>query len=171
MADWSNFVSITMGNDQQQFATAIRLGVLGYVLHEASSVEVVTATGAVAQGQAVCPCQHARVLVDYFASQGAVRASSRTRRQVSPTRRVQPLPPQIERRMTGKEIATKLFLPEQTVKNSVHRIFDKVGVGDCLGVIEAYQPRRWVCRFAENTVTKKMSASCVSGHCRVARRV
>jgi Bacterial regulatory proteins, luxR family len=60
--------------------------------------------------------------------------------------------------MTGKEIATKLSLSEQTVKNSVHRILDKIGVGGRLGEIEAYQPRRWVCSSAENTVTKKMSA-------------
>ena len=42
----------------------------------------------------------------YFASQSAVRASSRTRRQVGWTRRVQRLLPQIERRMTGKEVAS-----------------------------------------------------------------
>ena len=65
--------------------------------------------------------------------------------------------------MTGKEIATKLFLSEQTVKNSVHRILDKVGVGGCLGGIDAYQPRRSVCSCAENTVTKKMSAQLCFG--------
>ena len=65
--------------------------------------------------------------------------------------------------MTGKEIATKLFLSEQTVKNSVHRILDKVGVGGRLGVIDAYQPRRWVCSCAEKTVTKKMSGQLCFG--------
>ena len=65
--------------------------------------------------------------------------------------------------MTGKEIATKLFLSEQTVKDSVHRILDKVGVGGRLGVIQAYQPRRWVCSYAENAVTKKMSAQLCFG--------
>jgi hypothetical protein len=107
--------------------------------------------------------KYARVLFDYFASHAAARARSRTRRQVSPTRRVQPLPPQIERRTTGKEIATKLFLSEQTVKNSVHRILAKVGVGGRFGAIEAYQPRRWICSSAENTVTKKMSAQLCFG--------
>jgi hypothetical protein len=105
----------------------------------------------------------ARVFFDYFASYGAVRASGQTRRRVEPTRPVQPLPPQIERRMTGKEIATKLFLSEQTVKNSVHRILDKVGVGGRLGVIEAYQPRRGVCSSAQNMDTKKMSAQLCFG--------
>jgi len=65
--------------------------------------------------------------------------------------------------MTGKETATKLFLPEQTVTNFVHRVFDTDGVGARLGVIEAYQRRCWVCRSAENTVTKKMSAQLCFG--------
>jgi hypothetical protein len=55
-----------------QFATAIRLGALGYVLRETPPVEVATAIGAVAQGQAVCSSQYARVLVNYFASRSAV---------------------------------------------------------------------------------------------------
>jgi hypothetical protein len=76
---------------------------------------------------------------------------------------VQRLLPQIERRITGKEIATMLFLTEQTVNNLVHRILDKVGNGGRLGVIEAYQPRRWVCSSAENTVTKKISAQLCFG--------
>jgi DNA-binding NarL/FixJ family response regulator len=71
--------------------------------------------------------------------------------------------------MTGKEIAAKLFLSQQTVKNSVHRILDKVGVGGCLGEIEAYQPSRWVCSSAENTVTKKTSTQLCFGALR--RRV
>jgi hypothetical protein len=65
--------------------------------------------------------------------------------------------------MTGKEIATKLFLSDQTVKSSVYRILDKVGVGGRLGAIETHQPRRWVRRSAENTVTKKMSAQLCCG--------
>jgi hypothetical protein len=79
------------------------------------------------------------------------------------TRQVQPLPAQIERWMTGKEIATKLFLSEQTVKNSVYRILATVGVGGRLGVIEAYQPSRWVCSSAKNTVTNIMSAQLCFG--------
>jgi DNA-binding NarL/FixJ family response regulator len=122
-----------------QFATAIRLGVLGYVLREAPPLEVATAIGAVAQEQAVCSSQYARVLVDYFASRSAVWATSRTRRQMKSTRRVQRLLPLIERRMTSKEIPSMLFLSEQTAKNSVHRILNDAGVGGRLGVIEAYQ--------------------------------
>jgi DNA-binding NarL/FixJ family response regulator len=52
---------------------------------------------------------------------------------------MQRLLPLIEREMTGKEIATKLFLSEQTAENSVHRILDKVRVGGRRGVIEEYQ--------------------------------
>ena len=64
----------------------------------------------------------------------------------------------IERRMTGEEIATKLSLSEQTVKISVHRILDRVGVGGRPGIIEAHQAQTLGLQSANNAVTKKMSA-------------
>jgi two-component system response regulator DevR len=132
-------VLVAMENDQKQFLNAVRLGALGYVLQEASAVEVVNAIRAVAQGQAVCPSHYARVLFDCCASQSAPRPSSRTCAQFGLTRREQQLLPLIVTGMTNKEIANQLYLSEQTVKNHVHRILRKVGVGNRLSVMEAYQ--------------------------------
>jgi len=66
-------------------------------------------------------------------------------------------------------VFSPMSLQFKSVKNSVHRILDKVGVGGCLGEIEAYQPSRWVCSSAENTVTKKTSTQLCFGALR--RRV
>jgi DNA-binding NarL/FixJ family response regulator len=136
-------VLVAMENDPKQFLNAVRLGALGYVLQEASAVEVVSAIRAVAAGQAVCPADYTRLLFDCFASQSAPRPSGRTHAQLGLTRREQQLLPLIERGMTNKEIASQLYLSEQTVKNHVHRILHKVGVGDRLSVVEAYETQVW----------------------------
>jgi len=62
-------VLIAMPDDAKQFLTAVSYGVLGYVLQEASPIDVIAAIRAVARGEAVCPPHLARVLFDFVASQ------------------------------------------------------------------------------------------------------
>jgi two-component system, NarL family, response regulator DevR len=137
-----NCVVVAMEEDQKRFLDAVRRGILGYVLQDASAAEVVSAIRAVAKGEAVCPARYAVVLFNYFASQTAESPNRRTREQLGLTRREQELIPMIDRGMTNKEIACQLNLSEQTVKNHVHRILRKVGVQDRLSVFEAFQMQR-----------------------------
>jgi len=132
---------IAMEDDQRQFLAAVQCGALGYVLQEASAVEVLTAIRAVTQGQAVCPSSMTKVLFDFVASRALNRPNSRDRRQLTLTSREQQLIPLIGQGLTNKEIAAELQLAEQTVKNHVHRILRKVGAEDRLSVYEAYQER------------------------------
>ncbi len=136
-------VLIAMEDDQKRFLTAMRLGALGYVLQEASAVEVVSAIRAVAQGEAVCPSRYMRGCCSTI-SRIRLRArlpNSRTRAELGLTRREQQLVPLIDRGMTNKEIASQLNLSEQTVKNHIHRILRKVGAEDRLSIFEAFQTR------------------------------
>ncbi len=135
-------VLIAMGDDKNQFVAAVRHGVLGYVLQEASAVDVVAAIRAVSQGEAVCPPRLARVLFDYVASHAVHLPNTRTRAQLGLTRREQQLVPMISRGLTNKEIAAHLNLSEQTIKSHIHRILRKVGVDDRLSVFEACQVHR-----------------------------
>lgn len=134
-------ILIAMEDDQQQLLTAIQYGVSGYVLREASAVEVVTAIRGVANGQAVCPCSMTRFLFDFVISQAPFMPNNRNRCRMSLTNREQQLIPLIGRGLTNKEIASELQLSEQTVKNHVHRILRKVGVEDRLSVFEAFQSK------------------------------
>jgi two-component system response regulator DevR len=138
----TNCVLVAMEDDQIRFLDAIRRGVLGYVIQDASAAEVVNAIRAVAKGEAVCPARYALVLFNYFALQTAGSPNRRTREHLGLTRREQELIPMIDRGMTNKEIACQLNLSEQTVKNHVHRILRKVGVQDRLSVFEAFQMQR-----------------------------
>lgn len=132
-------VLIAMQDDQRQFLTAIKHGALGYVLQDASAADVVAAIRAVAQGEAVCPPRLARLLFDFVASRTADLPNDRARAQLGLTRREQQLIPLIGQGLTNKEIAAQLNLSEQTVKNHVHRILQKVGADDRLSVSDVFQ--------------------------------
>lgn len=121
-------VLVAMDDDVENFVTAVRHGVLGYVLQEASAAEVVSAIRSVAAGEAVCPAQFIRVLFEHVASQPS--ESRTTSEQLGFTRREQQLIPLINRGLTNKEIANQLNIGEQTVKSHIHRILRKAGTGN-----------------------------------------
>ena len=133
------WVLVAMEEDAKQFLTAVSHGVLGYVLQEASAVDVVAAIRGVARGEAVCPARLARVLFDYVSSHKDDLHISRARRQFRLTRREQQLVPLVGRGLTNKEIATALSVSEQTIKSHIHRILQKVGVGDRFAITAACQ--------------------------------
>lgn len=132
-------VLIAMEGDQKQFLAAVRAGALGYVLQDASAEDVVAAIRGVDQGEAACPPQMTRLLFDFVASRPTDSPNGRMRARLGLTRREQQLVPLIGDGLTNKEIAARLNLSEQTVKNHIHRILRKVGVEDRLHVFEAFQ--------------------------------
>lgn len=130
-------VLIAMPDEAKHFLTAVRYGVLGYVLQEASPIDVIAAIRAVARGEAVCPPHLARVLFDFVASQKSDFQNDRARKQFRLTRREQQLIPLVGRGLTNKEIATHLNVSEQTVKSHIHRILRKTGVDDRFAISAA----------------------------------
>jgi two-component system, NarL family, response regulator DevR len=132
-------VLVAMQNDAKQFLKAVSHGVLGYVLQEASAVDVVAAIRGVAQGEAVCPTRLARALFDYVASHRNTLHTGRVRKQFQLTRREQQLIPLVGRGLTNKEIAAELSVSEQTIKSHIHRMLRKMGVEDRFGISAASQ--------------------------------
>ena len=126
---------IGMDADEGAFLRAVRAGVSGYLLNEASGEDVIAAIRALARGQAVCPSQLCKALFDTLAGVREFSPSVRTM-GFRLTRRQQELIPMIARGLTNKEIASHLNLSEQTVKNHIHRMLRKVGANDRLQVIE-----------------------------------
>ena len=131
------YVLVGMEDDRDRFLTAVRHGALGYVLHEASAVDVVSTIQMVAEGQAVCPRAYTRVLFDFVASQVGEPAQGKRYAKLGLTFRERQLIPMIGRGLSNKEIANQLNLSEQTVKNHVHRILRKVGVSSRVNILEA----------------------------------
>jgi DNA-binding NarL/FixJ family response regulator len=127
---------VGMERDETLFLRAVRAGAAGYVLTDASSADVVAAVRAVAQDEAVCPPSLCRVLFRHVARQRDEMPNIRVRIQLGLTRREQQLVPLIAQGLTNKEIAGHLNISEQTVKNHIHRMLQKVGASDRLSVVE-----------------------------------
>lgn len=121
--------------DESSFLRAVRAGIAGYLLRDASALKVITAIRTIARGEAVCPPQFCTSLFKAVA-QGADFSPSLRSTGLRLTRRQQELLPMIARGLTNKEIASYLNLSEQTVKNHIHRMLRKVGANDRLQVIE-----------------------------------
>jgi len=130
-------ILIAMPDDPKHFLKAIRRGVVGYVLCDASASDVVAAIRGVGQGEAICPPRYIRVLFECIALVATRYPNRRINASIGLTSREQQLVPLIGRGLTNKQIAGSLNLSEQTVKNHVHRILGKLGVGGRLDVSEA----------------------------------
>lgn len=126
---------VGMEADEGVFIAAVRAGVSGYLLNEASAVDVIAAIRAIARGEAVCPSQLCRALFDTVSGKWEYTPSVR-KMGLRLTRREQELLPMIAHGLSNKEIASRLNLSEQTIKNHIHRMFRKVGANDRLEVIE-----------------------------------
>jgi two-component system, NarL family, response regulator DevR len=129
---------VAMEDNHDHFLTAVRRGVCGYVLRDASAADVLNAIRSVGQGEAVCPPSYARVLFDCIVDPSKMRTSAKRLRSVL-TRREQQLLPLLSCGQTNKEIANKLHISEQTVKNHVHRMMRKTGASSRLDIGEVEQ--------------------------------
>jgi DNA-binding NarL/FixJ family response regulator len=125
---------IDMELDQQIFLRAVREGVVGYVLKDASATEVAATIRAVFAGEAVCPPSLSMSLFNVVKRRLIPAGTTRVL-----SRREEELVGLLRERLTNKEIAARLNLSEQTVKNHVHRILRKVGAPDRLGIVERYE--------------------------------
>ncbi len=114
-----------MEDDAEIFLQAVRSGVSGYLLDEASAEDMITAVRRVAAGEAVCPpwlCHHLFQFVARTPRDGSMILNQRLCLKLGLTARQQQLVALLARGFTNKEIAGSLHLSEFTVKNHVHRI-------------------------------------------------
>ncbi len=129
-------VMVGMDADRETFLRAVRDGIVGFVLKDASAMEVAAAVRSVSNGEAVCPPSLCLTLFERVANQNAPPASFVIRHNLGLTRREQQLVQMIGNGLTNKEIAMQLNLSEQTVKNHVHRMLRKVGATNRFGAVE-----------------------------------
>ena len=118
-----------MDEDAECFLRAVREGVSGYLLKEASSTEIVSAVRSVARGEAVCPNRLCMALFDQVSQnfrQRAGLADEEAGLRLGLTFRQRQLISLIAKGLSNKEIATNLNLSECTVKNHVYRIMKHV---------------------------------------------
>jgi two-component system NarL family response regulator len=121
-------VLIGMRDDATQFLQAVRAGVSGYLLKDASASDVISAIRATFKGEAICPPKLCAALFEHVA-QAAREGRTRNGQRRSPlTLRQRQLVNLVAKGLTNKEIAAQLNLSEFTVRNHLHRIMKHVEV-------------------------------------------
>jgi DNA-binding NarL/FixJ family response regulator len=113
---------IGMSPDENQFLQAVRAGVTGYVLADASAADVVAAVRAVARGEAVCPPRLCLALFRAIAQPARPAPVPMVPVPLDLTLRQQQLLTLVAKGLTNKEIAAQLNLSEFTVRNHIQRI-------------------------------------------------
>jgi len=118
-----------MENDPEHFLQAVRSGISGYLLGEASAEDTIAAVRRVVAGEAVSPpclCHHLFQFVARTTREGGMILNQRLCHRLGLTARQQQLIALLARGFTNKEIAESMRLSEFTVKNHVHRIMRRL---------------------------------------------
>jgi DNA-binding NarL/FixJ family response regulator len=130
-------ILIGMESGEEQFVAAVRSGVTGYLLQDASSSDVVAAVRAVFRGDAVCPSHLCSTLFRLAARNARERPLHNSISKPALTLRQQRLVSLVAKGLTNKEIASHLNLSEFTVRNHIHRILKQVNAGSRGEAVEA----------------------------------
>ncbi len=130
-------ILIGMEPDEELFVAAVRFGVMGYLLKDASASELVAAVRAVYRGEAVCPPQLCSTLFRFVAHVIEESPVKRLTARPDLTMRQQQLMALVAKGLTNKEIASRLNLSEFTVRNHIHRVLKQLDAGSRSEAVEA----------------------------------
>ncbi|MDQ6615807.1 MAG: response regulator transcription factor [Actinomycetota bacterium] len=122
----TKILMLTVSDEEDDLYQAIKAGANGYLLKEISVEEVADAILAVAEGQSlISPFMASKLLNEFNAL--AKRAEERDQ-YLAPrlTARELDVLRQVARGMSNREIADTLFISENTVKNHVRNILEKL---------------------------------------------
>ncbi|HEY7705524.1 MAG TPA: response regulator transcription factor [Acidimicrobiia bacterium] len=120
-------VLLTSSESEEDLLMAIKQGASGYIVKDTGFPQLVDAMRQVANGGAVVSPAMGAKLFDVVAHLLRNRELNSTRRPSLTGREVQILQ-NIADGMTSKEIGDQLFISENTVKNHVRNILDKLGL-------------------------------------------
>ncbi len=126
-------------DDDQAIIECVRIGASGCVLQDASLEELVEAVRCVARGT---PTVSPRVLTSLFSYVASLRDEDHPPLVSKLTEREEQILQLMAEGLSNQEIARKLFLQPQTVKNYVHLLFQKLDVHSRLEVIRSLRSGR-----------------------------
>ena len=118
---------ITMFEDDASVFTAMRAGARGYVLKDAQKAELLQAIRAVGRGEAIFSPAIATRLIDFFAAARPVASPQAFPELTEREREILTL---IAQGNNNTEIASRLVLSPNTVRNYVSNVFSKLQVAD-----------------------------------------
>lgn len=142
---------VDMKEEEESFLEAVRGGAIGFLLRDCSAADVLTAVRSLARGEPFCPPCLCLKLLQYISEERLRGPSIEVRLQLGLTRRQQEIAPLLAEGLTNKEIASKLNLSEQTVKNHVHSMLRRTGAKDRLAVADQARTALYESRAAVNS--------------------
>ncbi|SRR6266487_1298929 len=123
----SRILVVTLIEEDDSLFAALRAGARGYVLKEASEVEVLRAIRAVGEGEAIFSASMAQRLVEFFA---VPRQAVSSLPFPDLTEREREILILIAQGRSNSEIAQQLVINPKTVRNYISSIFSKLQVAD-----------------------------------------
>lgn len=127
-------IILTASEDKNEFVQAMKLGCSGIVLKQTAPELIVKSIRKVHGGEIWLDSHTTAAVMRQFASPGdAGNGSNPKGRERSPlSQREREIVGLVAQGYKNREMAEKMFISEQTVKNHLHNIFDKLGVSDRL---------------------------------------
>ncbi len=127
-------IVLTASEDKNEFVQAMKLGCSGIVLKQTAPDLIIKSIRKVNAGEIWLDSHTTAAVMRQFSSpiDMAPTGQSKTRERSPLSQREREIVALVAQGYKNKEMAEKMFISEQTVKNHLHNIFDKLGVSDRL---------------------------------------
>jgi DNA-binding NarL/FixJ family response regulator len=132
-------IVLTASDDKNEFVQAMKLGTSGIVLKQTATELLIKSIRKVHAGEIWLDSHTTAAVIRQFVANDeaapahALAAPAPRERERSPlSQREREIVALVAQGFKNKEMAEKMFISEQTVKNHLHNIFDKLGVSDRL---------------------------------------
>ncbi len=127
-------IVLTASEDKNEFVQAMKFGTSGIVLKQTATDLLIKSIRKVHAGEIWLDSNTTAAVMRQFASPGetVVPVAGRERDRSPLSQREREIVALVAQGYKNKEMAEKMFISEQTVKNHLHNIFDKLGVSDRL---------------------------------------
>lgn len=126
----TKIIVLTASEDEGEYIQAMRLGTCGIVLKQTATDLLIKSIRKVYGGEIWLDSKTTAAVMRQFASPS--EPSQRDREKPRLSNREREIVALVAQGFKNKEIAERMFISEQTVKNHLHNIFDKLGVSDRL---------------------------------------
>jgi two-component system, NarL family, nitrate/nitrite response regulator NarL len=133
-------IVLTASDDKNEFVQAMKLGTSGIVLKQTATELLIKSIRKVHAGEIWLDSHTTAAVIRQFVaaedappqSSSAPQSANRERERSPLSQREREIVALVAQGFKNKEMAEKMFISEQTVKNHLHNIFDKLGVSDRL---------------------------------------
>ena len=123
-------IVLTASDNEDEYVQAMKFGTSGIVLKQTATELLIKSIRKVHAGEIWLDSRTTAAVMRQFASPNEAAAKDRERSPLS--QREREIVVLVAQGFKNKEIAERMFISEQTVKNHLHNIFDKLGVSDRL---------------------------------------